>query len=92
MILLVASSLRKIIIDSVNRNDINITIHESHTAARECANLLTLKIKMDIGGKKYEQTVNGVFTYRINDEGKLASLRGYWEWEEGIATLKELSA
>ena len=77
---------------SIANSDINITIHESHTAARECANRLTLKITMDMGGKKYQQTVDGIFTYRINDEGKLANLRGYWEWDEGLATLKEVAA
>lgn len=77
---------------SIANSNINITIHESYTADRECANILTLKIGMNIGGKQYEQTVNGVFTYRINDEGKLVSLRGYWEWEEGLATLREVAA
>lgn len=77
---------------SIANADIDIHIHESHTAARECANKLTLTITIELDGKKFRQTVYGIFTYRINDAGKLAALRGYWEWDEGLATLQEVSA
>ncbi len=75
---------------SIANSDINITIHQSHTADRECANILELKIVMDIDGKAFQQIINGVFTYSINDEGKLTALRGYWEEDDGMATLKEI--
>ncbi len=77
---------------SIANSDIQIMIHESHTADRECANRLTLNISMEIDGQRYNQEVQGVFTYRVNAEGKLASLRGYWEFDEGMATLKPAAA
>lgn len=29
-------------------------------------------------------SVEGVFVYRVNDEGKLASLRTYWQFDQGV--------
>ena len=72
--------------------DIEYIIHDTFTSHRECANIVTLNVLMDIGGKKYSQQVNGVFTYACNEEGKLTALRGFWEFEEGAATLKEIDA
>jgi steroid delta-isomerase len=34
-----------------------------------------LRSKFDNG---LTSTVRGVFTYRVNDEGLIASMRGYW--------------
>jgi steroid delta-isomerase len=70
--------------------DIEYIIHDTYTSHLECANIVTLNVLMDLGGKKYSQQVNGVFTYRCNEEGKLKALRGYWEFDEGAATLKEI--
>jgi len=70
--------------------DIEYIIHDTYTSHRECANIVTLNVLMDINGKKYSQQVNGVFTYACNEEGKLTALRGFWEFEEGAATLKEV--
>lgn len=70
---------------------IDIEIRDSFTAGgRECANIVRLTIELDFGGKCYRQTVDGVFTYAVDDAGKLKSLRGYWEYQEGLATLTEL--
>ena len=73
---------------TIAQSDIRITILESHTAARECANRLRLDIEMDIGGQRHRQRVDGIFTYRIDAAGKLAALRGYWEFGEGMASLQ----
>ena len=32
-----------------------------------------------IGPRGYEVVAEGVFTYRVNDEGKIVALRAYWE-------------
>ena len=73
---------------TIANSDIKITILESHTADRECANRLRLNIAMDIDGQRYRQEVHGVFTYRVDAAGRLAALRGYWEFDEGMASLK----
>ncbi len=36
----------------------------------------------------HQITAEGVFTYRVNDEGKLAALRAYWEMDRAVATAK----
>ncbi len=41
-------------------------------------------IVITMGG--YRITTDGVFTYRVNDEGKLAALRAYWEVDRAAAT------
>lgn len=35
-------------------------------------------------------TCEGVFTYRVNDDGKLVALRAYWELDRAAATAREL--
>ena len=70
--------------------DIEYIIHDTYTAHLECANIVTLNVLMNIGDKRYSQRVDGVFCYSCNEEGKLTALRGYWEFDEGAATLKEV--
>ena len=55
---------------------IEIEPHESHVSANESAHVLSLTTTFPNGVKA---RVRGIFTYRINDEGKLTSLRGYWK-------------
>jgi len=75
---------------NIANSDIDIVIHKAYTADRECANVVTLTITLNFGEKKLQEVVDGIFTYAVNEEGKLASLRGYWEYQEGLATLKEI--
>ena len=42
-------------------------------------------------GKALQQKVFGVFTYHVNDEGKLLSLRGYWEVDDPRNALTEIT-
>ena len=72
--------------------DIEYILHDSHTSHLECANIVTLNVTLNLGDQKYLQQVNGIFTYSVNEEGKLTALRGFWEFEEGIATLREVDA
>ena len=73
-------------------NQNRIEILQGFTAAdNECALVLRLTIQLDYHGKRFQQIVNGIFTYAVNKEGLLQSLRGYWEYDEGLATLTELS-
>jgi steroid delta-isomerase len=54
---------------------IQIEPHESHVAANESAHVMTLSMTFPNGVKS---RVRGIFTYRVDDEGKLTNLRGYW--------------
>jgi steroid delta-isomerase len=59
-------------------NTIRIEPSRSFAAGQESAHLLKLTTTFPNGT---QVVVNGVFTYRIDDAGKLTSLRGYWRME-----------
>jgi hypothetical protein len=75
---------------NIANSEIEYIIHDTYTAHLECANIVTLNVLLNMDGKRYSQQVNGVFTYSCNEEGKLTALRGFWEFEEGVATFKEV--
>ena len=60
---------------NIATTSIRIETHESFAAGLESAHLLTLTTSFPNGVKI---AVHGVFTYQVNDAGKLTSLRGYW--------------
>ena len=60
----------------IGPNRILFNIVESYAAGSEVANVGAITITMPNG---VVTMVNGVFTYAVNDAGKLLSLRAYWE-------------
>ena len=54
------------------------SLQSSLCAGDECANVGTLTIQMPQG---IVSQIYGVFIYRVNEHGKVASLRTYWELE-----------
>lgn len=60
-------------------SSMDIVSEASYAAGNESAHLLTLTVNFANG---LETKVRGIFTYRINDEGKVNSLRGYWSIDE----------
>jgi steroid delta-isomerase len=58
---------------------ITIRAHESFAAGCESAHVLTLVTRFPNG---MAMTVHGIFTYAVDDDGRLASLRGYWSMDE----------
>jgi steroid delta-isomerase len=64
---------------SMSKMDIHIDTHESFAAANESAHRMTLTTTFPNGGG---MTVNGIFTYRVDERGKLTNLRGYWSLDE----------
>ena len=58
---------------------IEFQVHESFAAGRESAHLLTLTTHFP-GGTRMR--VHGIFTYALDDAGKIRSLRGYWSLAE----------
>lgn len=71
-------------IGTVDRFVFEIT--DSFAAGNECANVGT--IHTTING--YQIDTEGVFVYRIDDDGKLVSLRAIWEWDRAMATARQL--
>ena len=56
------------------------------------ANLLVLTIRFDLGeGKALQQKVHGVFTYEVDEQGKLLALRGYWDTNDPRNQMAEIN-
>jgi steroid delta-isomerase len=56
-----------------------IVSQESYAAGLESAHVLTLTVEFANG---LTTQVRGIFTYRVNDSGKITNLRGYWGVDE----------
>lgn len=71
--------------DNVIRRDPNsrttFDYHTQYCAGDECACVGNLTNHFPDGSSF---TVEGVFVYRATAEGKLASLRTYWEFDKGV--------
>ncbi len=60
----------------VGPSNIVIDVHESCASeANECAHVLTLTTTLANG---VVTKVRGIFSYRVDDEGLITNLRGYW--------------
>ena len=64
-------------------NNLTITPEATFLASsdNEVAHVLSLRSAFDNG---VISTVRGVFTYRVNDAGKLTSMRGYWTMDDMV--------
>jgi len=60
---------------------ISFDYHTQYCVGDECACVGSLTNHFP-DGSSFE--VNGVFVYRVNAEGKLLSLRTYWEFAQGV--------
>jgi steroid delta-isomerase len=52
-----------------------VDVHESSAAGNESAHVLTLNTTLPNG---VTTRIRGIFTYHLNDAGKITNLRGYW--------------
>lgn len=61
-------------------NQLTVTCEETFPSSspREVAHILVLHSRFEGG---FTSTVRGVFTYRVNDAGLIANMRGYWNLE-----------
>lgn len=62
---------------------VTFAIRESYAAGRECANVGTITTTLPDGTRAI---VDGVYTYRVDDSGRIVALRAYWE--PGAVTLE----
>jgi steroid delta-isomerase len=65
---------------NIAANQLTITCEETFPSSdpAEIAHILVLGSKFDNG---ITSSVRGVFTYRVNDAGQIANMRGYWNLE-----------
>ena len=69
-------------------NTLEMRPQESFAAGDESGHLIQLTTTFPDGGSA---TVRGVFTYRVNDDGLLTNLRGYWALEDMVFTAPPVS-
>jgi ketosteroid isomerase-like protein len=60
-------------------------VRESYPSGNECANVVSLVNRMPSG---IEIAVDTVIVYRVDDRGKLVSLRAYWDFARVAAQLE----
>jgi steroid Delta-isomerase len=58
-------------------------ITDSFAAGHECANVGVIHTLLPNG---YQVDTEGVFIYRVDDDGKLVSLRAIWEFQRAMGT------
>jgi len=63
---------------------IRFELHDSFAAGDEVANVATIHMTLPGGATT---RCEGVFVYRVRDDGKLVSLRAFWEVDRMMATL-----
>lgn len=62
----------------IGPNTITFTIERSHAAGDEVANVGTITSELADGSRVHTDLV---ITYRVDDDGKVAALRAYWEMD-----------
>lgn len=67
-------------------NSIVFALHDSFACGQEVANVATITITLPGGATA---RCEGVFAYRIDDAGKLLSLRAFWELDRMMATMAQ---
>jgi ketosteroid isomerase-like protein len=60
----------------IGPNEVTFRIDQSWAAGDEVANVGTITTKMGDGTVVH---TDGVFTYRVNENGRVVALRAYWE-------------
>ena len=72
---------------NIGPNDLTVEARDSRTAGMESAHHLTLTTRFPNGTTA---RVSGIFTYRVNEAGKIAHMRGFWEMSDmGIEAPEE---
>ena len=68
-------------------NELEFNFVDTYQCGNEEANVGTIVITA--GGHQFR--TEGVFTYKVNDEGKMVALRAYWEVDRVAKTARKLS-
>jgi ketosteroid isomerase-like protein len=63
---------------------IRFELHDSFAAGDEVANVATIHMTLPGGATS---RCEGVFVYRVRNDGKLVSLRAFWEVDRMLATM-----
>lgn len=66
---------------NIGPNSLKFDIRDSFASGDEVANVGTITTTLPDGS---QAVVQGVFTYRVDDGGKLVALRAFWNFEENM--------
>lgn len=75
---------------NIGPNQVTIEMHESFPAGNEVAHRGTITTVFGPGspfGEGSSIRVEGIFVYKVNDEGLLTALRGFWDFDAAMSTL-----
>jgi steroid delta-isomerase len=64
------------------------TIRDSHAGGDEVANVGTITTYLPGG---YRVDTDGVFVYRVGEDGLIRSVRAFWETERAMATARQVT-
>ena len=70
----------------VSTGEVRFAIRESYAAGDECANVGTITTTFPDGGMV---DTDLVMVYRVDERGRVASMRAYWEPERAMATYRK---
>ena len=62
----------------ISLGQVRFDIRESYACGSECANVGRITTTL---GDGHRSIVEGVYTYRVDDEGRLVALRAFWEFD-----------
>jgi len=71
--------------NAIAPNTIKFDIRDSFACANELANVGTINLTFPNGGTA---KCDGVFVYKVNEEGKIVTLRAFWEVDRMMKTVK----
>jgi steroid Delta-isomerase len=67
-------------------SELTFNFEETYQCGNEEANVGHIVIR----AAGYEVVAEGVFTYRVNDEGKIVALRAFWELDRATASARKI--
>lgn len=68
---------------NIGPNELTFEIERSYACGNEVANVGTITTKTPNG---MTIAVDGAFTYRVDDKGRIVALRAYWEFDKMMAS------
>lgn len=63
----------------ITTGQVRFDIRESYACGDECANVGRITTTLPDGGRS---VVEGVYTYRVAEDGRLVALRAFWEFDQ----------
>ena len=67
-------------------SELTFNFERTYVCGDEEANVGSIVIR----SSGYEVTAEGVFTYRVNDDGQMIALRAYWELDRATASARKI--